>query len=190
MTMQQKTEPEKMPNVPVEAIAQRIYIIRGQKVILDQDLALLYQVSTKRLNEQVKRNIKRFPHDFLFILTLNEAEALRSQIATSKKGRGGRRNQPLAFTEHGVAMLSSVLNSERAIQVNIAIMRAFSKLRDLLSSNKDLLRKVQEMERKYDSRFLEVFRAIRQLTPDNDDSDRGKIGFATENKKQPESPYR
>jgi hypothetical protein len=183
-----QTGSKNLSDVPLESIAQRIYLFRGQKVLLDQDLALLYQVSTKRLNEQVKRNIKRFPPDFMFKLGLNEAKNLRSQNATSSSGYGGHRYLPYAFTEHGVAMLSSVLKSERAIQVNIAIMRAFSKLRDLLSSNKDLLRKVQETERKYDTRFIEVFRAIRQLTKDENSSDRGKIGFATEGKRKTQHP--
>ena len=120
--------------VPVQLIERRIYLIRGHKVMLDVDLAGLYQVPTKRLNEQVRRNLKRFPEDFMFQLMNAEAEALRSQIATSKPGRGGRRYLPYAFTERGVAMLSSVLNSERAIEVNIAIMRVFVKLRQMLES--------------------------------------------------------
>jgi hypothetical protein len=118
----------------------RILIIRGHKVMLDVDLAEMYGIPTKRLNEQVKRNFKRFPVDFMFQLTQEEAEFLRSQIATSKKGSGGRRYLPLAFTELGVAMLSTVLNSERAILVNIEIMRAFVRLRQVLSKHKDLTR--------------------------------------------------
>ena len=117
--------------VPVQLIERRIYLIRGQKVMIDTDLAELYGVPTFRLNEAVKRNKKRFPEDFMFQLTKEEEESLTSQIAISKTGRGGRRTRPYAFTEQGVAMLSSVLKSERAIEVNIAIMRAFVKLRQV-----------------------------------------------------------
>ncbi len=113
------------PSVSVQLIERRIYLIRGQKVMIDEDLAELYGVPTKRLNEQVSRNSKRFPEDFMFRLTNDEAENLRSQFATSRSKHGGRRTLPYVFTEQGVAMLSSVLNSERAIEVNIAIMRAF-----------------------------------------------------------------
>ena len=123
---------------PVEIIERRIYLIRGQKVMLDSDLTELYKVPTYRLNEAVRRNGKRFPEDFMFRLTKEETEILTSQFAMSNKGRGGRRTFPYAFTEQGVAMLSSVLNSERAIEVNIAIMRAFVKLREMLLSNEDL----------------------------------------------------
>ena len=119
--------------MPQEAIENKIYIIRGNKVMLDHDLAKLYGVSTKRLNEQVRRNIKRFPGDFMFQLSQEEDDLLRSQFATSNAGRGGRRYFPFAFTEQGVAMLSSVLNSERAIAVNIQIMRAFAKIREIPS---------------------------------------------------------
>ena len=121
----------------VQLIERRIYLIRGQKVMVDEDLAELYGVPTKRLNQQVSRNRKRFPDDFMFRLTKTEAEALRLQFATSKKGRGGRRSLPYVFTEQGVAMLSSVLNSERAIEVNIMIMRAFVKLRQMLETNEE-----------------------------------------------------
>lgn len=121
----------------IRLIERRIYLIRGLKVMIDEDLSELYGVPTKRLNEQVRRNRKRFPEDFMFQLTREEAEALRSQIATSKTGRGGRRSLPYVFTEQGVAMLSSILNSERAIEVNIAIMRAFVKLRQMLETNEE-----------------------------------------------------
>ena len=124
----------------------RIFKIRGQQVMLDSDLAVLYGVPTKYLNQQVRRNITRFPSDFLFQLTPVEVDSLRLQIATSKTGRGGRRYSPLVFTEQGVAMLSSVLSSERAIQVNIAIMRAFVKLRHALANNRYLAHKVEKME--------------------------------------------
>jgi hypothetical protein len=118
--------------IPVELIERRIYLIRGHKVMLDSDLAELYQVTTKALNQTVKRNLGRFPEDFMFELSSDEADFLRSQTVTSKKGRGGRRYLPYAFTEQGVAMLSSILKSRRAIQVNIAIMRTFVRLRELV----------------------------------------------------------
>ena len=131
--------------------------------MLDHDLAKLYGVSTKRLNEQVRRNIKRFPGDFMFQLSQEEDDLLRSQFATSNAGRGGRRYLPFAFTEQGVAMLSSVLNSERAIAVNIQIMRAFAKIREMILSHKDLQKKIDEMEKKYDHNFKIVFDALRKL---------------------------
>lgn len=159
-----------------EQIEKAIYLIRGEKVMLDRDLAILYGVETKTLNRAVKRNLQRFPLDFMFQLTEDEAEALRCQNGTSNKGRGGRRYLPYVFTEQGVAMLSSVLNSERAIIVNIEIMRAFVKLRQLLVSNADLARRLDELESKYDKQFKIVFDAIRHLmtTPDRD---RKEIGF-------------
>jgi len=150
--------------VPMERIEQCILLIRGQKVMLDSDLAKLYQVTTKRLNEQVRRNLKRFPDDFMFQLNYQEVALLRSQIATLKDGRGEHRKYlPYVFTEQGVAMLSSVLNSERAIQVNVEIMRAFVRLRQILSTHKDLARKLSELESKYDEQFKVVFEAIRRL---------------------------
>src|SRR5688572_2722819 len=135
-------------SVLVKVVERRIYLIRGHKVMIDEDLAELYGEPTKRLNEQVRRNRKRFPKDFMFQLTTIEAEALRSQNATSKTGRGGRRYLPYAFTEQGVAMLSSVLNNERAIEVKIAIMRTFVKLRQMLESNEELNRKFAAVIRK------------------------------------------
>lgn len=148
--------------IPLTKIERRIYLIRDHKVMLDEDLAGLYGVTTKRLNEAVKRNLKRFPRDFMFQLTAKEQEHLRSQIATSK-GRGGRRYLQHAFTENGVAMLSSVLNSDRAIQVNIAIMRTFARMREMMISHKDLARRIEDMERKYDGQFRAVFDALRHL---------------------------
>jgi hypothetical protein len=139
----------------------------------------MYEVPTRRLNEQVKRNISRFPSDFMFQLSSEEADNLRSQFATSSPGHGGRRYLPYVFTEQGVAMLSSVLNSERAVQVNIAIMRTFVKLRQMLASNADLARKLAAMEKKYDSHFKVVFDAIRQLMTPPEKSKR-KIGFQRE----------
>jgi len=133
--------------VPVEAITRRIYLIRGQKVMIDSDLAELYQVPTKRLNEAVRRNIKRFPEDFMFQLTTEEASALRSQFATLETGRGRySKYAPLAFTEHGVAMLSSVLHSDRAIQMNIVIIRAFVQLRELLATHQEMAREIEQLK--------------------------------------------
>ena len=144
--------------------------------MLDADLAGLYGVTTKRLNERVRRNRSRFPDDFMFQLTAEEVLSLRSQIATSKQGRGGRRYAPLVFTEQGIAMLSTVLNSERAIQVNIEIMRAFVRLREMIATHRDLAPKLETLEKKYDAQFKVVFDAIRELmTPP--ESKKRKIGF-------------
>jgi phage regulator Rha-like protein len=143
-------------------IESLIYIIREERVMLDKDLAALYQVETKALVQAVQRNRKRFPPDFMFQLSFQEFTALRSQIVTSK-GRGGRRTPPYAFTEHGVAMLSSVLRSERAMEINIEIIRAFVKLRQLVASNADLANRLNHLEQKYDSQFKVVFDAIRRL---------------------------
>ncbi len=148
--------------VPAERIEQAILLIRGQKVMLDSDLASLYGVATKALLQAVKRNPGRFPSDFMFRLDVEEFAFLRSQFVTSK-GRGGRRTLPYAFTEQGVAMLSSVLRSERAVQVNVEIMRAFVRLRRMLTAHKDLARKLDDLERKYDAEFRVVFDAIRRL---------------------------
>jgi len=168
--------------VPVELIASKIYLIRGIKVMLDKDLAELYGVETKRLKEQVRRNIERFPQDFMFELTKDEYQALRSQIATLKRGQHSK-YAPFAFTEHGVLMLSSVLNSERAIQVNIQIMRTFTKLREMLSTHKDLKRKIESMEKKYDEQFQIVFEAIKQLLTE-EDKPKKKIGFTVKEKQK------
>ncbi|MEY4669597.1 MAG: hypothetical protein RL518_2296 [Pseudomonadota bacterium] len=145
-----------------DRIQSLIYIIREERVMLDQDLAALYDVETKALVQAVQRNIGRFPPDFMFQLSFQEFTALRSQIVTSK-GRGGRRTAPYAFTEHGVAMLSSVLRSERAVEINIEIIRAFVKLRQLVASNAELTGRLNRLEQKYDSQFKVVFDAIRQL---------------------------
>ena len=162
--------------IAIERIEHAIYLIRGEKVMLDRDLASLYGVETKILNRAVKRNLRRFPSDFMFQVTTDEADVLRCQIGTSKKGSGGRRYLPYVFTEQGVAMLSSVLNSERAVLVNIEIMRAFVKLRQMLASNAELSRRLDELESKYDKQFKTVFDAIRQLmTPPV--RDRKEIGF-------------
>jgi hypothetical protein len=165
--------------VPVARIEHAILLLRGRKVMLDSDLAELYGVPTRRLNEQVRRNFERFPSDFMFQLTPEEAMVLRSQFATSKKGRGGRRYAPLVFTEQGVAMLSSVLKSRRAIQVNIEIMRAFVRLRRMLASHAELARKLAEMEKTYDAQFKVVFDALRQLMAPPAPK-RRRIGFRVE----------
>lgn len=173
--------------IPLEQIERKILLLRGQKVLLDADLAVLYGVSTKRLNEQVRRNQKRFPADFVIELTTTETNNLRSQFVTSKLGRGGRRYGILAFTEQGVAMLSSVLNSQRAVQVNIAIMRAFVQLRELLATNKDLAKKLDALEKKYDGQFQKVFAAIRALTQPDPPPPNHRIGFGTD-ARLPKSP--
>jgi hypothetical protein len=144
-------------------VERRILLIRGERVILDTDLALLYGVETKLLTRAVRRNIARFPTDFMFQLTPGEHTALRIQSGTSKAGRGGRRYAPYAFTEHGVVMLSSVLQSPRAVQANIEIVRAFVRLRELLATHADLARKLASLEKKYDAQFRVVFDAIREL---------------------------
>src|SRR3972149_9274301 len=151
--------------IPLEQIERRIFLLRGQKVLLSADLAELYGVETKVLVQAVKRNLDRFPDDFMFQLSPKELAVLRSQSVTSneKSGRGGRRYPPYAFTEQGVAMLSSVLHSERAIHVNIEIMRAFVRLRRMVESVAELRRKVDALEQRYDAQFREVFDAIRAL---------------------------
>ena len=150
--------------VPIERVQQCIYLIRRHKVIFDADLAKLYGVGTKVLVRSVKRNIERFPCDFMFQLTESEHKSfLRCQIGTSKDGRGGRRYSPYVFTEQGVAMLSSVLRSQRAIEVNIAIMRTFVKLREILASNELLRHKIESMERKYDEQFKAVFEVLKKM---------------------------
>ena len=192
MPTRKSLKPSSIP-VSVQLIERRIYLIRGHKVMIDVDLAELYQVPTKRLNEQVRRNRERFPEDFMFRLKKTEAEALRSQFATSKSsqatlrsqfatsktGRGGRRYMPYAFTEQGVAMLSSVLNSERAIEVNIAIMRAFVKLRQMLESDEELNRKFAAVIRKlatHDKYFTVVFDELKKLN-EPPTHPRKQIGF-------------
>ena len=166
----------KKPVSPDE-ISEKILLFRGKKVMLDSDLARLYGVPTHVLNQAVKRNIDRFPLDFMFQLNKEESELLISQIViskkemsslrfqteTSKEGRGGRRYLPYAFTEQGVAMLSSILNSKRAIYVNIEIMRAFAKIREMILSHKELQQRIDEMEKKYDENFSVVFKALREL---------------------------
>lgn len=169
--------------VPLELIESRIYLIRGKKVMLDRDLARLYGVPTGVLNQAVKRNSKRFPEDFMFQLDKAEtelwlAQPLRSQIVTLKRGEHIK-YLPYAFTEQGVAMLSSVLNSERAIMVNIQIMRTFTKLREMIASHEDLRMKLEVLEKRYDEQFSIVFDALRQMIED-DDGPKSLIGFKTE----------
>ena len=161
-----------------QAIEHQIHLIRAERVILDADLAMLYGVATKRLNEQVARNLDRFPPDFMFQLSVEESNRLRSQFASSKKGRGGRRFAPRAFTEQRVSMLSSVLHSPRAVAVNIEIMRAFVRLRQLLSTHADLARRLEDLERKYDGQFRVVFQAIKQLMAQPPDPPPKRIGFS------------
>ena len=160
----------------VENISSKIFMIRGHKVMIDRDLAELYGVETKQLKRAVRRNIDRFPTDFMFKMTKEELNNWRCQFGTSNSIKMGLRYPPLTFTEQGVAMLSSVLKSERAIKVNIQIMRTFSRLRQMLASNEDLRKKVEAMESKYDEQFRVVFEAIKQLLIEEDNPKR-KIGF-------------
>lgn len=173
---------KKALTAPLEGVVSRIFLVRGQKVMLDTDLAELYGVPTGRLNEQVKRNIDRFPPDFMFLLTKEEAESLRSQTAILKRGRGQHRKYlPYVFTEHGAIMAASVLDSERAVQVSIYVVRAFVQLREMLSSNKALARKLNELERKlvtHDHAITELIEAIRQLMTPPEQKKKRPIGFA------------
>ena len=157
-----------------EIIEQKIFLILGKKVILDRDLALLYGIETKVFNQAVKRNLKRFPEDFMFQLNWEEAQLSRSQIVTLK-GKNIK-YLPYAFTEHGILMLSSVLNSDKAIEVNIQIMRTFTKLRELILVHKDLRIKIEDLEKKYDSQFKIVFTALRKLI-DPPQKPKTPIGF-------------
>jgi hypothetical protein len=168
--------------VPLERIEKAILLVRDQKVMLDRDLADLYGVPTKVLLQAVKRNYRRFPNDFMFQFSKRELEQWRSQIVTSNpSARMGLRRRPYAFTEQGVAMLSSVLHSDRAIDVNIEIMRAFVRLREILATHKDLARKLAELEQKYHEQFQVVFEAIRQLmAPPALPEKKGRIGFQRE----------
>jgi flagellar capping protein FliD len=169
--------------VPVELIASKIYLIRGIKVMLDRGLAELYIVETSQLKRAVKRNIDRFPSDFMFELTKTELESWRCQFGTSKSDKKGLRYKPMAFTEQGVAMLSSVLRSKRAVYVNIQIMRVFTQLRKMLSTHEDLKRKVESMEKKYDEQFQIVFEAIKQLI-ETDEKPKKEIGFTVKEKQK------
>jgi len=170
-----------------EKIINKIYVIRGKKVMIDKDLAELYNVETKVLKQQVKRNIERFPGDFMFELTQEEFNSLRSQIVTSN--RGGTRYMPMVFTEQGVAMLSSVLNSDRAIAVNIQIIRVFTKMREMLETHKDILQKIDQLQRKeieQDEKIMLIFEYIKQLEKSKqqelDQKNRKQIGYKRSNK--------
>jgi hypothetical protein len=169
--------------VPVERIASKIYLIRELKVMLDRDLAELYDVETKILKRAVRRNIDRFPNDFMFELSKKEMEDWRCQFGTSNGDKMGLRYKPMAFTEQGVAMLSSVLRSKRAIHVNIQIVRAFTQLRQMLSTHEDLKRKIESMEKKYDQQFQVVFEAIKQLLSEEDKPPK-KIGYTVKEKQK------
>jgi DNA repair exonuclease SbcCD ATPase subunit len=168
--------------IPIELIERRIFLIRGQKVMLDADLAELYQVPTRNLNQAVRPNRGRFPADFMFQLTEQEAAALRSQLVILEKGRGRySKYAPPAFTEHGVAMLSSVLNSERAMQMNILIIRAFVKLREMLATHKDLARKIEDLERRqkeHGRQLAAVYSIVKRLI-DLPTKSQNPIGFRT-----------
>jgi hypothetical protein len=179
----ESAKPAEADLVLVDQIERAIFWLRGHNIMLDSDLAVLYEVPVKVMNQAVKRNASRFPQDFMFRLTASKVQRLRSQSVTTKAGRGGRRTTPYAFTEQGVAMLSSILRSRRAILANIEIMRAFVRLRQMLASNVELARKLAALEKKYDAQFKVVFDAIRELmeppTPR-----RRRIGFRTSIKSQ------
>jgi hypothetical protein len=171
-------------------ISEAIVVLRGQRVLLDRDLATLYGVTTARFNEAVKRNARRFPEDFMFRLSVAEHLALMSQIATSKRGRGGYRKVPSAFTEHGAIQAANVLNSHRAVEMGVHVVRAFVRLRELLISNKTLAQKLDELESKYkhhDKAIAAMLSAIRQLMRPENEKRRG-IGFTAD--LEPTSPHR
>ena len=175
--------------VPIENITSKIYVIRDTRVMLDRDLAELYGVKTKALKQAVRRNIARFPEDFMFELTKEEFRNWRSQFVTSNQDKMGLRYRPMAFTEQGVAMLSSILKSERAIEVNVAIMRAFVQLREIMATRRELARKLEELEGrlgKHDEQFKVVFDAIRALMEEPEKPRRKKIGFEI---KEPRAKY-
>jgi len=164
--------------IPVDAIQEKIYLIRGKKVMLSHDLASLYDVPHKALMQAVKRNVERFPDDFMFQINDSEFRSLRSQIVTLEKGRGRyTKYRPFAFTEQGVLMLSAVLRSARAIQVSIEIVRIFVKLREVLAKNRSLARRIDEIEKKFDGQFQIVFQAIRELVGSVGVPPKRRIGF-------------
>jgi phage regulator Rha-like protein len=173
---------DKKPPVVVENIETKILTVRGQRVMLDADLAELYGVEVRRLNEQVRRNIERFPEDFMFQLTAGEYESLRSQIATLKTGRGQHRKyMPYAFTEHGALMLGNVLKSEQAVEVSVMVVRAFVRMRELVSGHKELAQKLNQLERKvgaHDKAIAEIIGAIRELMAPPEPKKKRPIGFA------------
>lgn len=168
------------PNRKIENVERAIYLIRGQRVMLDSDLAAIYGTSTMRLNEQFRRNRKRFADDFAFVLTREEFVRLISQIAISKKGRGGRRKLPIAFTEHGTIMLASVLNSDVAVQASVRVVRAFVRLREMVSANAQLATKLAELERRLDSHdeaIVDLFATLRRLLEPAQPTTKREIGF-------------
>ena len=168
---------------PVPRIEEMIHLVRGQRVMSDSDLAKIYGVETKALNQALKRNLKRFPNDFAFQLTRDELKSLMSQIVTSKKGRGGRRKLPWAFTEYGVIMLASILNSERAVEMSVFVVRAFVLIREQLVANKELAGKLADLEQRvggHDEAIQNLFEAIRQLVEPPLPADRKQIGFMRE----------
>lgn len=179
-----KKKKEHKVSIPEEVLMQRIYLIRDKKVMLDRDLAELYGVQTKRLKERVRRNIERFPEDFMFEMTKEELENWRSQFASSNKEKMGLRYPPFVFTEHGVLMLSSVLNSQRAIEVNIRIVRVFTKMKEMLFSHKELFHKLEKIEKRLDVKDHEVkvlFEYLKKLMAAKDQeetqSKRKRIGY-------------
>src|SRR3989442_894892 len=188
----------KVPVVPIARIGRRILLVRGHKVLLDADLATLYGAQTRRLNEQVRRNLARFPADFMFQLTDAEFELLMSQFATSNPGRGGRRKRPLVFTEHGALMAATVLNSARAVEVSLYVVRAFVRLRETLATHKDLASKLHVLEKKTEALALrhdgfaastrlqlrQVFEAIRELMRAPEPAKRRPIGFVNPDEKK------
>ena len=175
----------------IEVIAERIFIVRGHKVILDEDLAALYEAPTKRFNEAVKRNLPKFPVDFMFQLTPDEWEALRSQFATLKTGRGQHRKYlPYVFTEHGAIMAATLLNTPRAVEVSVYVVRAFVQLRDLLSSNKELARQLKALEQRterklatHDQAITGIIDTIRELMAPPEPAKKRRIGFVTDDDK-------
>ena len=186
-----KPAPPAPPRYPLASIASAILLLRAQKVILDADLAALYGVETRRLNEQVRRNAERFPADFMFQLSTEEFADLMSRSATSKPGRGGRRKLPLAFTEHGAIMAATVLNSPRAIEASVYVVRAFVRLREVLASNQELAVKLDQLEKKlssHDQAIVGILEAIRQLMRPPATTAR-PIGFVTpkDNKNKPQA---
>lgn len=173
---------KKTKHVPQKAIELSIFHIRGCKVILDTELAAIYGVPTFRFNEAVKRNKDRFPQDFMFQLTQNEVRTLISQNAMSKPGRGGRRTLPYAFTEHGAVMAANILKSPNAVQMSVMVVRAFVKMREMLIAQRDLAKKLMDLEKKYDGQFRIIFDAIRSLMREEEKPKR-KIGFEINERK-------
>lgn len=167
---------EKEMVIPNEIISSKIYLIRGQKVMIDRDLALLYGVETKRLKEQVRRNINRFPKSFMFELTSEEYTSLRTQIATLKQGKHSK-YAPFVFTEHGILMLSSVLNSDKAIKMSLQIIDTFVQLRKLANNYEELLDKIQQIESQYNNQFSEIYEVLQKLLEKPKTKQRTKIGY-------------